>query len=212
MGANRETVPLETYRHPKNDKTVVFVPMIHIAKPTFYKDVKKKLDSLRAEGFVVFYESVSYDRKKYGSKELDTLDRKIRKMLGIYFSSYKDSTNASLPKAFFNDKYVLQSRSRTGIGPPDINVDLPLDTLLKMYEEKYGEIKLAPCDFTTPLKADYDCKTLNSEYVLHTARDEYIVQHVRQSAYKKIVLVYGKAHFRFIGKALRKKGFVEMNR
>lgn len=211
-GADRETVDLEVYHHIEKDKTIVFVPMLHIGKSVFYEDVKKNLDSLRSEGFVIFYENVKFDREKYSPEELDTLNRKIRKLLGFYFTNYKDSTNLSLPKSFFNDKYVLQTKARTGIVEKDRKVDLPLDSLVQLYEKKFGEIILAPCDFATPLKAEYNCKTLNSEYVRHTARDEFILKKIREAPYKKIVLVYGKSHIRFFQTILsEQEGFVEID-
>lgn len=211
-GADRETVDLEVYRQPQKNKTLVFVPMLHIGKPVFYEDVKKKLDSLRSEGFVIFYENVKFDRKKYSREELDTLNRKIRKLLGFYFTNYKDSTNLSLSKSFFNDKYVLQTKARTGITEKDLKVDLPLDRLVQLYEKEFGKIMLAPCDFDTPLKAEYNCKTLSSEYVRHTARNEFILKQIRKAPYKKIALVYGKSHFRFFQAVLsEQEGFVEID-
>lgn len=53
------------------DKTVLFVPMIHMAKPDFYSSVKKIIESKKAEGFIVYYE---------GTKMKD-IDDAIKKQL-----------------------------------------------------------------------------------------------------------------------------------
>lgn len=211
LGANRKTVNLSVYHNHADVRTIVFVPMVHIGKPAFYEDVSKKLDSLRHEGYVVFYEGVGFDADKYSPEELDTLKRKIRKYFGFNFtkSGYGDAHNPNLPKAFFNDKYVAQTKLNIGIKSEDINVDIPLDSLIEMFEKKEGEIQLTPCDFNTPFTAEYDCETVDVwSYTISTYRDDFIGKKTIDSPHDKIALVYGKNHFIYaIGGIIQKNGF-----
>lgn len=208
--ANKKEVKLSKFYNNEQDKTIVFVPMVHVSTPEFYQDVKTKLDSLRTMGYVVFYESVAFDTKKYNHKELDTIYRKFRKLVGFNLTNYKDSTNKSIPKFYSNDKYISQNNDLIGIEKNDLKVDLPADTIIKLYEKKVEKIILSDCDFNTPLQAEYNCKTLNWFYAIHTFRDDFIEKKTLASDYKKIAMVYGSEHFHFYRGTLQSHGYTKV--
>ena len=51
--------------YEKDDTKVFFVPMVHVNTPEFYEKRKTTIDSLRNEGYTIFYEGV---RKKLDNK------------------------------------------------------------------------------------------------------------------------------------------------
>lgn len=116
------------------DKTVVFIPVWHIGKVSYYESVKKHIDSLRKENFVVFFESVNY-KPKTNKAILDTLNRKMRRILGYHLSSYKDDNNSSIPDYIKNSNYISQTAKNTGLKAGDINADMYINDLIKEYEK-----------------------------------------------------------------------------
>jgi len=150
--------------------------MVHVSKPEFFEDVKTKLDSLRNNDFIVYYEGVGVvDSTKYSKEKYDTLILKTRKLFGFNFQSktYSNKENESLPKAIYNDKYVAQSKGNIGIQEEDVNADVSVVEMIEVYEQKYGKIELEDCDFTTPLNSKYECDQSpnSSEIMLKTRND-----------------------------------------
>lgn len=208
----KKEVKTYTYYNDKTSKTLVAFHMFHVNTPEFFQDVKEKLDSLRKEGFVVFYEGVGFNRENYNAAEIDTFFRKFRKLAGFHLTSYKDSTNASLPKYLTTSKYLMQTDSLMGITKEDLRVDLPLDSLINIYEKKKQEIVLTNCDFNTPLNAKYTCETLGSFSIFQTYRNDYIEKRIMESRQQKIALVYGRKHFYFLRGAFQQNGFVRLEK
>lgn len=205
-----KSVKTEILYHEENNKKLALFPMVHLNNPAFFEDVKHKLDSLRNDGYSVFYETVQLDSTLYASREIDTITRKWRKIIGFYLTKYDDQDNKSLPRALRNSKYVAQTKKNTGLTKQDHKIDVPIDTLIQVFEIKYGEIKLSPCDFLTDLKAEYNCgkaPNYQRKYVLMDVRNQYIEQKVLQSEYKKIALVYGKYHFKELKKSFQDHGY-----
>ena len=56
----------------KEDQKVVYIGTTHLAKPSFFNEVRQQVDSLRNEGFVFIKEGVSIE-KGTSEKEVDTL-------------------------------------------------------------------------------------------------------------------------------------------
>lgn len=184
--------------------------MVHLNHPEFYEDVKHKLDSLRKLEFKVFYESVSLDTTLYSKKEIDTLKWKLRKLLGFHLTKYNDKKNKSLPSILRNSNYEAQTKTNTGLTENDIKIDVPVDTLLQVYELKYDPIKLSTCDFLTGLKEEYHCDPASKkkrDFIIMDVRNQYIEHKVIHTKYKKIALVYGKNHFKELKKNFKEKGF-----
>ena len=167
---------MDTFYNEELNKTVVLFPMVHVSKPEFFEDVKTKLDSLRNNDFIVYYEGVGVvDSTKYSKEKYDTLILKTRKLFGFNFQSktYSNKENESLPKAIYNDKYVAQSKGNIGIQEEDVNADVSVVEMIEVYEQKYGKIELEDCDFTTPLNSKYECDQSpnSSEIMLKTRND-----------------------------------------
>ncbi len=205
-----KSVKLNTFYNEDEDKTVVLFPMVHVNKPEFFEDVKIKLDSLRRDGFLVFYEGVAVvDSTMYSKENYDTLTLKARKLFGFNFQSktYSSKENKSLPKAIHNDKYIAQNRDIIGIKDEDVNVDMSVVEMIEVYEQKYGKIKLEDCDFTTPLNSKFKCDRLpNYLDIMIMTRNDTILSHLYKESHKKIALVYGERHFDFMRGALQKQG------
>jgi nucleoside diphosphate kinase len=192
-----------------NNKTVVFIPVWHIGKESYYKSVKTQIDSLRKENFVVFYESVDY-LPNTDKATKDTLDLKMRRILGYHITSYKDNDNDSQPNYLKNNNYIAQSAENTGLKIGDINADMSINELIQAYEKKYGTILLNDCDYQTDLLDKYNCESIQAHYeyaLLHTFRNRNLVNQITNTKAPKIVVLYGKQHWDEISKRLENKGF-----
>ncbi|WP_274474060.1 hypothetical protein [Mangrovimonas aestuarii] len=196
---NKTEVELSSYYNEKENKTLVMVPMVHLNRPEFYDDVRNKLDSLRNEGFTVFYEGVVHDTENYSPEQNDTILWKFRKLIGFSLTThYNDTNNKSTPAYFKNDKYVMQTKKNIGISDQDLRVDLSKDTIIKMYERENGVIALTECDYNTPLMEKYECESSGRHQATQTFRNGYIVKSTVDSPMNKIALVYGQAHFKWL--------------
>jgi len=137
----------------EKDKTLAFIPMYHIAKPLFYRETKKIVDSLRKKGYTVFYEGMGLPD---ANKE-----------------------NKTLPNFMTSGKYVAQTHEIIGVGKEkDFNIDVPADMIIQGHEKEYGEIKLNQCDWKTDFFDEYDCHDdpLNYFYAIYTLRENYIIK------------------------------------
>ncbi|MEO8770273.1 MAG: hypothetical protein ABI402_09320 [Ferruginibacter sp.] len=201
-------------------KEVVFIPMHHIGKSEFYEDVKKVIDSLRREGYTLYYEAVKVN-KENDSLQSDTLRRKMRQVVGadpfaaVANGGYLDTVNHTI----FNKKlriikkeHLVNQRSRIKLGIDTLRdtwADVYLSDLIPAYEKKYGNIVLTDCDFNTNLSDKYSCQgNKNSErkmYALAGYRNEMIVDKILKDANTKIAIVYGSKHYSGILAMLQQK-------
>lgn len=192
----------------KNDQRIVFIPMVHLAKPVFFNKVKIVIDSLKKEGYTVYYEQVSI----YEKQEQDSLDinlRKLRKMLGINtLGGYNNKNNESLPIFFKNKKYISQENKKLGLDSLDIIADVSLGELLNAHEKKEGKINLTDCDYNTKLTEKYKCEKVGNYYAIHTFRDSIAANIVLKDNKQKSLLIYGKGHWYGIWPFFRDSGFV----
>lgn len=193
----------------KDDREIIHIPMIHLAKQEYYDKVKVFVEEKRKEGYTIYYEGVANGTTN--KEELDTLYLKIRKILGFHFgTSYNDTTNKSLPKRY--KKYIGQTLTNTGIDTlTDINADMNMKQLIEKLERGLGEkIVLGDCDFKTPLKAKYKCKSKYRKYrynLTRQFRDDYLSDLLINAPHKKIVVLYGAAHRWFVYSPLHRAGF-----
>lgn len=193
---------LLTFKHPtphyytNGDKTIVFIPMIHLNKKEFYDEVKQLNDSLRKQGYVFVYESVAAS-KSLDSVTLDTYKRKFRRVVGFNLTSYTDKNNDAM-KRYRVKGAISQTMSNTGLSlDTDINGDVSMDSLVRRYEKEKGEIVLYDYDRETPLNKKYNGKRLPSsekEYLLMTVRNEALANKITALQDKKIVVLYGALH------------------
>lgn len=187
------------------DKTVAYIPMMHMNKSEFYESVKSSVDSLRDAGYMVLYEGIDITHN-IDSLAMDTLNRKVRRVIGMHMSNYNDTNNVAMKK-FQLKGLIPQSNENTGIVTgTDIRADLPLDTLVQIYEQNRGRIALTDCDFTTPLNSKYKCAQLGNEdavFLVLTIRDQLVAKRILFEESKKIAVVYGALHFDGIFNELR---------
>ncbi len=145
----------------------------------------------------------------YSKKKVASVDRfEYRGLL-----RYPD--NHSLPVAFKNEKYVFQTDSLLGLKTTDKTVDLTYNEIIRLHEEKYSEVKLTKCDWETGLMEKYKCRDGNSYkksfYAVDIARTEHLRDFLLKSQLKKIAVVYGAGHFKFLYPDLIKAGFEYKN-
>ena len=195
----------------KNDKEIIYIPMIHLGQPEFYGQIKQFVTQKRSEGYKIYYEKLTYGTSD--SLLQDTLLLKTRKITGYYFKGiYTDKNNATSP---FRDKYeqfTRQTEENTGIDiEKDFRVDLNMRQLIAQIETDHSPIVLDSCDYTTPPTAKYNCKQYKeySRLFLRTYRDEYLLATLLATPHKKIILLYGVNHYDFLSPELKKAGFEE---
>lgn len=181
------------YVYSNDDKEVVYLPMVHISKPEFYAKVKYKVDSLRSEGYTVFYESIAAD-KGLDSLQKDLAERKMRKIIGFY----PDYSNEKQFRSLQIKGFIQQTKRNTGIVDTlDIRGDLAVNNLIALYEKEKGEVVLSEYDLKTPLKEKYEggkVNRQNSDFLIDSLRNYNLVKMVNESKAKKIAVVYGKLH------------------
>lgn len=210
--------------HPATGREVIFVPMQHMSSAEDYTETRRYLDSLKAKGYVTFFEGVVYAPfhidtiretdvvKLYADLEngmapadsmrMDTLLRKCRRVLGCLIGEggYADPKNASLKGgAEKRSRYVSQTNEALGLCTErDIWADYSLPDLLQICEKKYGEIELTDYDFETGLYEKYEPEKRGSprtrDYFTLFARNDLVVRKVSESRRPKIAVVYGSAH------------------
>lgn len=206
MGVFENAVPLKYITN--GDKKLIFFPIHHVGKKEFYSDVKNKIDSLRLQGFEVYYELVQLGNIR-DSLQRDTIYLKARKITGIDFATanqnkgYIDTINNTIlgEKNKFILKYNLVNQTRDIIPTFDSlrvkNVDGNFVNLLQATEDKFGKITLEKYDFETKFGEKYKVKE-NKEmkkFFVEEYRNDLITKSILNDKHNKIILVYGKAHF-----------------
>lgn len=192
----------------RENQTIVYLPMVHLGKQNYFDQVKVVIDSLKKEGFTVFYEQISID-KKQTKDSLDIKIRKLRKLMGLNIvGGYNNEENKSLPKAFKAKKYISQNNFDLGIDSLDIIADVTLSELIIAHENKKGKISLSDCDMNTGLNEKYKCQKISNYYAIHTFRDSIASKIVLEANKKKSLIIFGKNHWYGIWPNFRDEGFV----
>lgn len=200
------------YVMSNGEKTFAYIPMHHVGTQEFYNSVKQQVDSFQNLGYYVFYEKVS--PKDIDSASMITYRKKFRKIMGLASTEYFDTANnlfVGRIKYTGKEKLVNQPDYPTlGVNMDNAeNVDVQLNHIIDAYENKYGEIVLDECDINTGLNAEYKCSTLPKKYMQKflyefaiEMRDEHIFQNIIQSEHDKILIIYGRKHFKGVKKKL----------
>lgn len=190
-------------------KQVVYLPMHHIGKQSFYDDVKKKIDSLRKDGYVFYYEGLKLSTND-DSLAIDTLAKKLRKIMGLDLSllrsngGYIDTSTGNFMgrKNNFVKRYNLVNQERAGTlmdTTIDRRADVSLSDLIPALEAELGPIPLDACDYSTPMGQKYTCKKYKLKEYSRAAleyRNKWIAEEVRRDTSLKIAIVYGAMHFK----------------
>lgn len=208
-GVFKDHVPLKYITN--GEKRLVFFPMHHIGKKVFYNDVKNKIDSLKAEGFTIYYEAVHLGNLR-DSLQKDTLYLKARKITGIDFATatmnkgYIDTSKNTLLgiKTKYIAKYHLINQPKDIILMSDSlhvkNVDGNFVDLMNASEKKFGPIELDQYDYKTKFGEKYKLKK-NKElfkYFVEGYRNTLISTTILNDKNNKIILIYGSDHFKGI--------------
>ncbi len=204
------------FEHPESGKKVTFISMSHIETVRYYEEIKNYLDSLRNDGYAIFFEGITIGQ--VGPTEADTVAtkimlRKFRRLTGksIVTNEYRGFQSVANNKGEKPSQLVQQTSERIGLSVErDHLCDLTMQEMVEGYESKYGEILLTDCDWDTPHTAKYKCRTeqkLRLDYVELTLRDEYVAKMVAESEHQKIVIVYGDFHMYTMNTDLHRHGF-----
>lgn len=195
---------VKVLHHKVTHQTIIFFPMVHVGKISYYKSVSPLVDSLRKEGYCIYYENVAI-LHTMDSLDKEAYEKKFRKILGFSFVT----SPSSLPKEYQMKGFILQDYQLMGLTPNDHVLDLNIAQIIDSLEAKYGPISLNLCDSITPLHEKYTCNgTLNHlKYdATTTFRDKHITKHILKSK-GNIVLIYGKRHWYMIYPELIKHGY-----
>src|SRR5690554_3070270 len=116
FGINAANKSFVISHYEKEGREVKTIPMVHVNKPEFYEMTKRKIDSLRNDGYQVLYEGINSDVTD--SLQLDILMRKFRQVTGFALMDYMDSDNEtfkSLQKKKYNRKSTRLNSSHVRI-------------------------------------------------------------------------------------------------
>lgn len=209
MGFYIDTINVTTLT--KNQNEVVFIPMKHFGTELFYKNVKDKIDSLKRIGYYFYYEKITFSLN-------DTITlMKYKKFQGMPIS--KDNGKYmhlidSLYKIKLKKKLIDQP-SYKDLGIEFVNgrnVDVTLKEIIDFYENKYGVLKLEPCDYQTSIYEKSSCKhkTIDEKIkddAMLTFRNKHVIDELLKEKQTKIAIIYGANHFIGIKEDLLKIGY-----
>lgn len=195
-------------------KEVFFIPMSHIGEDSYYSDISKQIDSMKSQGFKVYYESIA-NPIDLDSTSNDLSFRKLRKINGwSIFNRYNSETGVFQNGVQLKNEHSLklQRNKELGIDEFDRKVDIPNYRLISLFEHKYGEIELSKCDYRTNLNSsEYKCKKMqkeltekfSNEFILNL-RNENLINEIETSNDQKILVVYGAGHFKGLKELIEK--------
>ena len=187
---------------------VIFIGMQHIGKNEFYDDVSIKIDSLQKQGYISFYESVSDD------KEIDSLitkrsAMKLRKLMGYIPIKHLDTTNNIIgAKIKYKGKHKLVNQptySELNVDSlKSVRADIGITELITEFEKNDSTIQLDSCDFKFRLNdKKYNCAKVNKSLLkdfmknyVFDYRNKYLAKKIIQSKNNKVLVIYGKKHFK----------------
>ncbi len=201
----------------KENKTVIFIPMIHMGKREFYESAGKTIRFFKEQGYQVFYEEVSSevpDTALTASMIADYMEYPAfplmsRKELAAHVAALKLRRIVFLPERtlykegviydpFFKTTMPQPLYEDMGVTPDDIRVDVSLYDIVHAFEKTYGNIILKDEDFATdlrkwlaPVKKDARLDSL-----IVTMRDANLANWIQASDTSKIIVVYGRAHMK----------------
>jgi len=189
------------------DKIVAYIAMVHLNKKEFFDNAKSTVDSLRKQGYSIFYESVKMSAET-DTLVQDTVYRKFRKIGGIHLTSYDNVDNKSIKKYQLNG-LIAQTQDNTGVNSmTDIRADIPLDSIIKLFELDKGKILLSDCDYKTPLNDKYNCSSVSKnirDYLMLSIRNRVLADKIQSDNHSKIAVIYGLLHYKGVLEELQKR-------
>lgn len=180
------------YQYKSGDREIKFIPMHHLGKQCFYDDVKRDIIDQKNKGYVVYYELISTNFTK-DSLLKDTIRRKVRKLKG-FSGTYKENAEGTPFK-----KHIQQpAYKELGVEDTDLRADVDYLELIHQWEKVNGKIVLDSMDLNTPFTEKFNkgifytkkqYKKIFIEY-----RNEHLIEMIKSSPNKKILVVYGAGH------------------
>lgn len=170
-------------------KQLRFVELIPIGQPQFYENVKRLISESEQEGYVLFYENISFENMN------DTNLRKLRRIVGFI---PMESVYEPQMKTFITKGYVAQPNElfRNLGSTPDLNADVTGEELVTEYENRFGAIEITEKDWTVPLskKAPKLLPLENRKAVVLDYRNQKLANRIDEFSSEKIVVIYGYKH------------------
>lgn len=190
-----------------DQKRVVFIGMHHIGKEHFYYDVAFKIDSLRNLGYDFLFEGVELNTD-LTKEEAHTYSLKMRKIIGMHIPEEGYFDNEEIRELFKGTGLVEQPcNPDIGMMETDIYADLTLDSLVNLYEAKYGVVELTDYDKNTPLEQEYkggEISEARSDELVMEFRNQEIVNQINALKNNKIAIIYGSNHISGVRRLLEK--------
>ncbi len=179
-----ETDPI-TFTFSNGEKTVTYIPMIHIGTREFYDAVASRVKAEKEDGATLYYEFVDFD-------VLDDDDkRKVRAMVGILPTPNQYAMLAG-------SGYVGQSNDDyLGlVNDKDVDVDVTAAQLLAAYEDEFGPIEVTGKDATSDLTemAEKTLPPLDVQKIVLAARNRKVADAIDTRPDTDVVLLFGAAH------------------
>lgn len=193
-----------------SENEIAFIPMHHVGRLEFYNDVKNKIDSLQKNGYTVFYE-------KLKSIKTDSISKyKFRKLINFQIpeNGYMELLNLNNLKLKYQ---VVKQPSYEDLNvnmQNSVNADMSIEEIIQKFENLNGKIELEECDFLTKYNEKYKCKNKflddsKRHEVIIDYRNDNLLELIKNSSNKKIVIVYGKEHFIGIKEKLKQLGYTD---
>lgn len=183
-------------------REVILVPMIEMAEANHLAAMRIYLNQKKADGFVVFYESVDTvnlsEGESFNSMELDTLRRKFRRVTRVDLSREPSSYTKHVSARDCRNWYSLNAwRDSLGLTTSrDVAVDMSLSQLINHYETNHKPIVLTANDYEIPLTSSkyspLDTVAHHSYYINFAPRTARVAQKIEQSGERKIILLYSR--------------------
>jgi hypothetical protein len=199
---NKTKAKIHSYKI--DDKELKFVPMHHLGKKEFYDNVKNIVTDSKNNGFIVYYELISTDFTT-DSLLKDTIRRKVRKLKG-FSGTYKENAEGN-----FFKKYIQQpSYTDLGTDNKDLRADVNYLQLINHWEKVNGQIILDSLDLHTPFTEKFNKNVFysKSQYnkIFIEYRNDYLINLIKNSSDKKILILYGAGHRKDFKKRIKSKG------
>lgn len=189
------------YSYNLGNKEIKYIPMHHLGKKEFYDDAKTKINQLKSDGYVVYYEEIS-SNLKIDSLQKDTIRRKVRKIKG-FSGSYKDVAKGS----FFKNYIKQPPYSELGITENDKRADIDYLQFINEWEKTNGVIMLDSIDLNTKFDAKYEKGTFYTkkqyEKIVIDFRNQYLLNLIKENKDNKILIIYGEGHRKKFEKAIK---------
>lgn len=209
-GFNAKTVKEKKVEMPGKD--VKYVGMMHLAKKEFYNNVAENVNKYQDQGYIMYLEGTP-DTINGVKVHFDTTAiKKLRKILGNDLSrSYSEHQNSEVQKIIKKFELVGQPKYKDLAVRSYTYADIPYFEMVEQFEKRHGEVVLDSCDLVTPLGARYKCSVSTglrqkfSKEIMQDLRNQKLAEKIINSTDKKILIIFGKAHFKPLRKEIKKQ-------